>query len=293
MTGVSRWRRVLGVLALVVCSKAGWAQAPASNAQPSAEAESWFPPAAECSSACGTGERCNAEGQCELVETRPADPPPPVVDKPEKPPEEKPKVASTEWQTPAKKPTSLPYRHDGFFLRLAIGGAYSSASGSLDTADDGSPGERGFDLTGGGLTIQIAMGGTLRNGLVIGGLSQTSSVISPIYELEGGSEVEGESAAQGVAGPFVAYYFDPEAGFHVQFAAGLALVRLPIENAFTVNALGFVAGAGYDFFVGRELSIGLLGTFQLAAGSLRGQETGGDGHVISRVFGGLVSATYH
>jgi hypothetical protein len=117
---------------------------------------------------------------------------------PQQPPEEKPKAQSTEWQTPAKKPSSLPYRHDGFFLRVALGGAYNSASASLDIFDDalGTTGERRFNVTGGGLTLQLAIGGTLPNGLVIGGLVHTASAGNPTYEFEDGPELEGGSLTQ-------------------------------------------------------------------------------------------------
>ena len=249
MTGVSRWHRGVGVLALVVCSKVAAAQIPEPSTQP----------------------------------------------------EQKPKVESTEWQTPAKKPQSLPYRHDGFFLRVALGGAYSWGSGSLDTVDDslGPPGERRFDFRGGGLTLQLAMGGTLANGLVVGGLMHTAGALSPTYEFEHGPVIEGGSVGQGVMGPFIDYYFDPEAGFHLQFAAPLALVileqeadrRFPTENFLSVYALGAIVGTGYEFFVGPEFAMGLLVAFHFTAGNLVGQETRGD--IVTTGVGALFSVTHH
>jgi hypothetical protein len=166
----------------------------------------------------------------------------------------------------------------------------------------GSSSERRFDITGGGVTYQLAMGGTLSNGLVIGGLAHTTLAWSPTYELENGAEVEGGSLTQGVVGPFVDYYIDPAAGFHLQFAAGLALVildgddpdrRFPNGDIASLNALGIVAGTGYEVFVGREFAMGLLGTFQFAAGNLRGQQASELGDIVSMAFGALLSVTHH
>jgi hypothetical protein len=212
-------------------------------------------------------------------------------------PEQKPKVESTELHTPAKKPQSLPYRHDGFFLRVAVGGAYSWGSGSVYTEGDTLEGR--FDLGGGGLTLQLAMGGTLANGLVVGGLIHSASAWSPTYEFEHGPVIEGGSAGQGVLGPFVDYYFDPEAGFHVQFAAPLALVileqeperRFPTENVQSVYALGAMVGTGYEFFVGPELAMGLLVAFHFTTGNLAGRNTRGD--IVTTGLGALLSVTHH
>jgi hypothetical protein len=102
-------------------------------------------------------------------------------------------------------------------------------------------------------------------------------------------------------GPFLDYYIDPEAGFHLQFAAGLAVVslnrddggRFPTEDIAGNGTFGVLVGTGYEVFVSRELALGLLGTAQFSAGKLRSRETGELGNIAAMAFGALLSMSHH
>ncbi len=67
-------------------------------------------------------------------------------------------------------------------------------------------------------------------------------------------------------GPYVDYYIDPTSGFHVLGAIGYAAVNLGNKSSSSNASTGFSLGlgAGYDWWVGDEWSIGVLGRFTSA-----------------------------
>lgn len=150
----------------------------------------------------------------------------------------------------ARPAVAEPRQHDGFYLRLGVGGGY--ALGSLAAAaDSGSKGPN--------IASELAIGWTLRPGFVLGGGTFPMVAPGPDYDGvdAGGQHVSG-------TGPFVDYYLDPAGGLHLQ--AGLLFAAGYLDGSGERPGkvgLGFggMAGVGYDLFVADEWSLGGLVRF--------------------------------
>jgi hypothetical protein len=71
-------------------------------------------------------------------------------------------------------------------------------------------------------------------------------------------------ASLAALGPFVDWYLDPTAGWHIQAMLGVAALHYTNAGGDTSNStsgVGFAAGAGagYDFWFADTWSVGLLG----------------------------------
>ncbi len=196
---------------------------------------------------------------------------------------------------PAPDPTV--HRHDGFYLRLGLG------AGFLASSLDAPIGK--ISARGGGLALEFSLGGTVADGLVIGGglwVAGTSSVT-----LKGnfpGSPRDGGNASLGLLGVLADYYPNPNEGFHVQGGLGIGTLsfeknvaimtplNMAVEN-WSGGGGGAMLGVGYEFWVGKQWSIGGLARLLLMSGSLRGEDTGvtfdGKGYAPSILF----AATNH
>ena len=132
--------------------------------------------------------------------------------------------------------------------------------GSLDLACDGCETDRET-----GLTLLLAMGGTVGPRLLVGG------------ELEGwGKEIEGVDLTVGHVSGVVYWYPGATSGFFVKGGAGVAVYSVdagPLGDE-EDSGLGLHAGLGYDVRVGRNLSI------TPAAGLFWADLGGGDANVI-------------
>jgi hypothetical protein len=132
--------------------------------------------------------------------------------------------------------------------------------GSLDLACSGCETDRE-----GGLTLLLAMGGTLGPGVLLGG------------ELEGwGKEIGGVDLTVGHLSGVVYWYPRPAAGLFLKGGAGLAVYSVdagPLGDE-EDSGLGLHGGVGYDIRVGRNLSL------TPAAGVFWGDFGGGDANVL-------------
>ena len=186
--------------------------------------------------------------------------------------------------------------HDGFYFRGALGvgalfGSNSTVNGALLVASAGD-----FDSSGIAVLSELAFGGSPLPGLVIGGGSYGASVPSTSYEVAG-SEIEGGTSAVSVLGPFIDIYPDPSAGLHLQFAPGLGAMNVN-EGDFasdTIGGLGFgfMAGAGYEFWIGEQWSIGGLARVLYARATIEDQYGHGQFEAQAILPGVLFTATYH
>ena len=115
------------------------------------------------------------------------------------------------------------------------------AWGSLDLACSGCETDRES-----GLTMLLAMGGTPRPGLLLGG------------QLEGwAKEIGGVDLTVGHLSGVVYWYPRPAAGLFLKGGAGIAVYSVdagPLGDE-EDSGLGLHAGVGYDIRVGRNLSI--------------------------------------
>jgi hypothetical protein len=162
------------------------------------------------------------------------------------------------------------HEHDGFYLRMGIGFGrlyakmHSDDSAQLGGSVDGS-------LAGGGLSAEFSLGGTIAPGLVLGGGFWGIGAGNPgMRHLEVGGASHApltlQSAGLGLLGPFVDYYLNPKTGLHFQGALGLGTLNVTrsitdasghiVEDKKQAGGLGFMLGAGYEWWVGEQWSIG-------------------------------------
>lgn len=149
------------------------------------------------------------------------------------------------------------YTHDGFYLQLDGGLGYYHMSASQGAAD----------LSFSGVTSASAflLGGSIAPGFVIGGGVVTDYVFSPKAKLNDRDLGTGPTHQYlfGI-GPFVDFYPDPHKGLHFQGMVGYGGVESSFEGDVSGNdptGLLLSFGGGYDWWVAREWSIGVMGRF--------------------------------
>ncbi len=182
--------------------------------------------------------------------------------------------------------------HDGFFARSETGLAFLWEGISGDRSIPRRTGVRGI-----GQGASIAIGGTPERGLVVGGMVWTAR-FSPMF-LEDGKTVTPDDDSVKVTllrlGPFLDFYPDPARGFHVLGAASFtAQVETDVKgNAIKPAAVGaaLTVGAGYEWFVAAELSLGVLG--QVATGRAVREPSEGREHMLWIAPELALTATYH
>ena len=139
-----------------------------------------------------------------------------------------------------------PVTHDGLYVRLGVGPGYSVGWLSSDAPSNRS--------TGVDISTELAIGWTVRPGLVIGGGTFPMIVPSPSYHGvdAGGQHVSG-------TGVFVDNYLDPDrGGLHVQGGLLFTLGYLDDVNRGTVvgAGVGATVGIGYERFVTDRWAVG-------------------------------------
>ncbi len=207
----------------------------------------------------------------------PAPAPPPHPDLP--PP---PELAPTSPYAPAP-PDAVPVgaeRHDGFYLRVALGiGGVALERKTDDELFEGDPDSKS-NIRGGGGVFELSIGGTPAEGLVIAGTLLSHSVADPTLKFDGGEEVElSDPLLFALLGATVDWYPNAHRGFHFGGTLGPALAVVErSEGTPDIGGvgIGLSALAGYDWWVGDEWSLGVLG--RLSAARVRGKpvETIGD-----------------
>ena len=157
--------------------------------------------------------------------------------------------------------------HDGFYLRMGLGLAYS---GALVSSDSKSVGDYSFSGAGGALDLWL--GGTPTPGLAMGAALSVLGLNSSSRHVSGHSLSGDVSGSTGLLGFFVDVFPDPERGFHFGGALGVASGLAEIKNGpkrFEGGGLGLEAWGGYDFWVSPQWSLG--GTARLL-GSITRQD---------------------
>jgi hypothetical protein len=176
----------------------------------------------------------------------------------------------------SERPPHGHYLHDGFYLRYALGPGVGRMSG---TSPYGS-----FGDTGGGVGDTFAIGGTIPGGLVVGGAS------TGLYS---------KGSVGAVAGPFLDWFPDPRAGWHIGGQVGLGVTRFlgahPMApgtgNGLGGYGLGVTLLGGYDFWIAPQASVGLTALVSTMT-STAAQEA--PGYVLSPLWVGiLLGILYH
>ncbi len=200
-------------------------------------------------------------------------------------------------------------RHDGFYFRFAggigIGRDAMQSDKVLPTTRELSFAAEPLDGSGSGLApvTEVAVGFTPLPGFVLGAGVYTATITGLVASVKDPST--GDYAFRVsqlvVAGPLVDWYVDPKSGFHVEASPGVATyvagVGEPrVEGAQAqANAsvgFGFMLGTGYEWWIGDQWSLGLLGRF--IYGTTKGTDNRGVGWSHQAYAPALLlSATYH
>lgn len=182
-------------------------------------------------------------------------------------------------------------RHDGFYLRLGLGG------GALDADfSGGEPKTPDATANGGAVLLDILVGGTPTRGLVVGGGYQIAVAAEAEFEVGTNYTGKGASLGQGVVGPFVDFFPDDEGGFDIGVLGGMAIVNLTTDKLFGLGTelrhRGFGASgfAGYTLWLSDQWSMGLTGRVTWTTTS---DTEGSDQTGTALGGGGLITAIYH
>jgi hypothetical protein len=161
------------------------------------------------------------------------------------------------------------YRHEGFYLRLAVG---LGLGGALVSSDSRSIGDYSFG--GGAGAFDLWMGGTPVSGVAMGAALSGLGLGSSQRSVDG-NRVSGDVAgATGILGYFVDVFPDPTRGLHFGGALGLASGAAEVKGSgrkFNGGGLGLEAWGGYEAWVGPQWSLG--GMLRLMGSVTREEES--------------------
>jgi hypothetical protein len=168
--------------------------------------------------------------------------------------------------------------HDGFYLRLQLGGGYTSMSATSGPDE--------LKLAGSGFSFAVALGGAISRNVIIYGTLVNSQAQDPEATANGMSfgSVNGNAGVVGI-GPGLAYYLDPS---NVFLAASFLASRLVFTNPDNTNNGRTDWGFTFEGLVGKEWWVsdnwGLGVSAQLLLGAMKDQEGG---------FSGVEVPTWH
>jgi hypothetical protein len=178
-----------------------------------------------------------------------------------------------------------PHYHDKFYLRLA--GGLSYFSDAVESEPITSPlrlGRVTGTIKGVAPAAELAAGYAVLPGLIVGGGLYFHWILSPSTD-NGNLEAVGDvpetvnfaGTTLALLGPFVDYYFDPAAGFHVQGSIAYGILSLGegrganTDRAYVQEqsggGLALMAGVGYELWVSGGWSVGALGRLTAGWGS--------------------------
>jgi hypothetical protein len=158
------------------------------------------------------------------------------------------------------------HEHDGVYLRMALGAGYLGAKfGSDYSVDYG--GKVDGTLGGGSGALELALGGTVAKGLVLGGgvyLDGRSKTRTHGLQING-QDAAVDSVSLGIVGLFGDYYFDPTSGWHVQGTLGAAWIDVGkarsgevVNRENSLSGVGLCLGGGYEWWIANQWSMGVL-----------------------------------
>lgn len=191
--------------------------------------------------------------------------------------------------------------HDGFYMRLGLGftGLGDTMFSEAKTGDE--PRDQST-VTGFGTASEIAFGGTIAPGFVLGGGIYGASALATTFERVRGTAPPEELQRPNnfaVIGVMADWYFNPRKGFHAQAALGAASltgvypeVQRYRDRSAAVGG-GVMLGIGYEWWVSDNWGVGILG--RVTGGVLVEEDSRGDRwfHLAAASPSMLFTATYH
>lgn len=169
----------------------------------------------------------------------------------------------------ARRDPSTVHRHDGFYLRVASGfGVYDERLTSAAAPEyDGSAKGR---LRGMAALAELALGGSIGRGWVLGGGIYSADLIASTFRSNPGSALPPAELDTGlrsvtVIGPFLDWYARESGGFHLQFGLGLGTMTPQVfgdpatrQSEYAAIGGGLMLGVGYEWWVDDDISLGIL-----------------------------------
>lgn len=147
------------------------------------------------------------------------------------------------------------YRHDGFYLRMGVGGGALNLTVKPEEANTDS-----FEITGGAVAFDFGMGGTPVDGLVFGGRLVGMSGSDPKVDAGGQERSTAGTSNLTLIQIFTDIYPWPDEGLHILAAAGPAIYGYnhysTTDSYTTLEGTGLSIGAGWEGWVGKQWSIG-------------------------------------
>lgn len=164
----------------------------------------------------------------------------------------------------AEKPGA--YTHDGFYLRLGLGGGYVH-----DNLKYEGPTLLGLaaptgEAQGASFQGDFAAGWAIKPGLVIGGQVYIEQVANPKVTIGGQSYSANVSVGTlTMFGPFIDWYPNAHKGFHFGGMLGVSRITMKDNSNTQLNnepvGGGGMAFVGYEWWVGKQWAVGLMGQF--------------------------------
>lgn len=141
--------------------------------------------------------------------------------------------------------------HQGLFVRVTPGIAGNAAVANVDGND--------LTLSGGGGRLGIAVGYSVRPRLIIGGELLGHAVLGPELESKGTVTTTDEDVVWGVSylGAAINYYLPNN--LYLSGSIGTLMMSLETDTQMAETELGFgmKLGAGYEWFVSRDVGLGV------------------------------------
>ena len=188
---------------------------------------------------------------------------------------------------------AAPETHDGFALQMSFGPAAQAWQLNFDT----SAGAQEYEVTGGGVMMDFAIGGALTENLILFGQLGVVSSVGPELSIksESSSSVHSDddvAASTAVLGVGLMYYFS-----QINMFFGASLVRPSLELTFDNTSVRSESGGGLHLRLGKEWWVGDEWGLGLALHAMGGRipaqdEAKGEDWEIS-TFALTLSATYN
>lgn len=152
--------------------------------------------------------------------------------------------------------------HQGLSVRAALGGGFARDGISYTGPFGGN--FPAAEASGVSFSGDLAVAGSLKPGLFLGGTFFFEQVASPKVTFDGAAVNADVSVGTLLfIGPCIDWYFDPHKGMHLVGAVGGSRITTKDKSGQTSDASpvggGLMAGFGWDWWIGERWSAGLLG----------------------------------
>ena len=179
------------------------------------------------------------------------------------------------------------HRHDGTYVRLQIGGGFTSFKAHDSTND--------IEFSGGSVNLNVAVGGAITDNVILYGEFFFADADQPDVKLNGTSlgSLNGSVDIGGLGGGIAYYFPDP----NVYIAGTLAATKIDQNdsNGNTMGStnwgIGFSGLVGKEWWVSPDWGLGLAG--QLIVASMKDSSNSGAPTWTALSLGLLFSATYN